>query len=165
MIFKVLTSDTKNEGWKVLTIQEGIENGRTFSNVSINKANKTTQAVQWPTFDTIDVGQTLEGEYKEYEGGKKYLFPPTPKKQAGNSAFKGKQIEEAQERTRGHVAEAQENKNHAISIAAAQRDAVLMVTTFDKSEPFLTDAELRAKIIEWREWFLKEHQNRLNQPF
>lgn len=166
MIYEFLEIADKGEGWKVVTVKEAIENGKTLANVSMNKIDKKTTLQAFANFDTFAVGQTVEADYWESPTGRGYLFAPKPKAVAkGNGAFKAKQIEEVQERTKEHVQVAQENKNHAVLMAAAQRDAVLMVITFEKETPFPTDQDLQSRFTFWREYFIKEAQNRASQPF
>lgn len=95
-----------------------------------------------------------------------YKLKPLPKPAgAPRGGFGGKQAEALMEKKNESIKGFQDDKEKSIALSSAQRDAVLMVTTFETAQPFPTDSELRAKIVEWREWFLKEHQNRSGQPF
>lgn len=169
MAYKITGVQSKSPDWKVVSLIT--PDGKEVGDVSVNRTNKKNEV--FPNFDAIVEGADIEGTLWASATGKQYLFAPKaplqrPKFMGGGTAaqeVKGKQIEKAQETTFTHVKEAQDRKQDAIILSAAQRDAVLMVTTFEVAQPFPTDAELRAKIIEWREWFLKEHKSRADLPF
>ncbi len=86
---------------------------------------------------------------------------PKPAQIKGAGGYRNAQIEKVMDRKEESIKTFQESKQEAITLSAAQRDAVLMVTTFDSNEPFPTDAELQEKIETWMKYFLNLH----NQPF
>ncbi len=137
MIYEVVWVENKNADWKVATLREKIDGGKEVTDVSINRTNKQGQA--FPNFDGIAPGAEVHGEFWRSPANKNYLFPPkpqTPRSGGGGAAFKGKQIEEAQNRTHEHVKEAQESKGQAIKVAAAMRDATLLaICVFAVSTP------------------------------
>ncbi len=67
----------------------------------------------------------------------------------------------AMDKKNENIHAAQDRKHDAIRMAGAQRDAVLMVTTFEKNEKNLSDVELRETIEKWMKYFL----NLQDQPF
>lgn len=118
-------------------------------------------------FSEINVGTELPDDVLIYDQQyNNYKLKPLPKPAgAPRGGFGGKQAEALMEKKNESIKGFQDDKEKSIALSSAQRDAVLMVTTFETAQPFPTDSELRAKIVEWREWFLKEHQNRSGQPF
>jgi hypothetical protein len=103
------------------TAKEGIEGGKTFTDVSINEKDKNG-VVAWPTFSQLAVGDTIEADYWRSPTNKEYLFAPKPKGQSGgrtNSAA----ITKAQETKKENIKEAQENRAQGLKLAAAMRDA------------------------------------------
>ena len=119
----------------------------------------------FPGFEGIMNGGVIEGNLWEKPGtGKFTLYPPkdpaTVKSGASGGGFKAgmqKMVTEKNE----NIKAAQETKHEAIREAGAQRDAVLMVTTF---YPEFNDATiasekerlLKEKYLYWREFFLNQ---------
>lgn len=166
MLFKITSVVSKNDSWKLVS-GTGLD-GVAITDASANRVDKNSKT--WDKFDEIVEGGQIEADLWKNPSGKQYLFAPkikssTEAPRSSGGAYKAKQIEEAQERTHTHVQEAQNNKNEAIVLAAAQRDAVLMVITFDKETPFPTDAELQERFKFWREFFLSEATKRGSLPF
>lgn len=155
MIFEILKCETKGDGWKVATVKEGVEGGRTFEGVSINKTDRQGKTA-FENFDAIDVGLQLEADYwpNPADERKKYLFAPKPKAAARSGAFKTKVIEEAQDRKAEHIKEAQDNRSHGVMIAAAMRDATQIALASFKDQPFPTAEEFSAEFVKWRDWYL-----------
>lgn len=100
------------------------------------------------TFDlTYNLGQEIEGEIVQngnFKNWKAKLEAPQFIKQAGNSAFKNKQIEEAQNRTSNFVAKAQDNKEWGIKTSSTMNKAIDLAIAEGKPEPIT--------ILKWREW-------------
>lgn len=150
--YKTNWMEKKNNDWILASILPQKEDGtwdKEITNVSINRTAKNGQV--FPNFDTIAAGVEIEGEFWQSQAGKNYLFAPKPKleapnfiKQAGNSAFKAKQIEEAQNRTTQNVAKAQDNKDWSIKTSSTMRDAVLLSIAEGKPN--------QENILRWREW-------------
>lgn len=131
----------------------------------------------FPNFANLMNGGKVEGVLTPASDPK---YPPSlkPIQSAPSGAprglggtFKTAQIEKAQDTKRADIANAQETKNDHIRIAAAQRDAVLVVTNFYQhvsEDRVMTEEEreriIKKKIIELRDWFLStEFSNTL--PF
>ena len=152
MRYSINWCEKKNNDWIIASILPQKEDGtwdKEITNVSINRTAKSGQV--FPNFDTIAPGIEIEGEFWQSQAEKNYLFAPKPKldppnfiKQASNSAFKAKQIEEAQARTTQSVAKAQDNKDWSVKVSATMRDAVLLSIAEQGPTP--------DKILAWRKW-------------
>jgi hypothetical protein len=86
---------------------------------------------------------------------KQYLFAPKPKASGGGGARNTAAIAKAQETKAENIKEAQANKNTAVMIAAAMRDASSIALAALKEQPFPTDDEFIAEFLKWRDWYLK----------
>lgn len=162
MLYKILKAEVKNSDWKVLSVQEAIENGEFLEKVSINRLDKKTNLEAWTNWAGMVEGHVFEGNVWTSEKGTTYLFPPKQAKSSPRGGFaRNTGIKEAQETKRNDIESAQVRKHEAIAMAGAQRDAVLMVTTFEALSPFPTDEELKSKIESWMKYFL----NLQSQPF
>lgn len=161
MIYHVLSIELKKPDWKIATLKEGIEGGKTIEKVSINKTDQKGDTA-WATFDDIKEGSTIEGNYWENAKGLAYLFPPKPKTTStgaprGNSGA----IAKAQEKKAEDIATAQTRKHEAIATAGAFRDATLIALASLKDQPFPTDDEFKAEWLKWVKWILVQNE----QPF
>lgn len=151
MKLKIDKVDIKNNDWKVVTYitPEGIKT----EGASVHRVNKKGET--FPNFDGITPGVEIDAETWRSEAGKWYLFPPKLEKPQGGAykasggGFSAKMIEKKQE----NIKQSMELKQENIQMAAAQRDAVLIVTTFYPNSDF-SDAELRSKIEEWHAYFM-----------
>jgi hypothetical protein len=104
------------------------------------------------------VGGKIDGELKEkeYMGKPSYtLDAPMKAKTASGGAFKQKMIEETMDRKEKSISNFQASKEESIKLAGAQRDAVLLVTTFYK-DVGMHDKEIKDKVIEFRDWLLSD---------
>lgn len=112
----------------------------------LDEAGVETQNVS--TFDlTYTLAQEIEGEIVQngnFKNWKPKLEAPSFIKQQSNSAFKAKQIEEAQVRGAGFVAKAQDNKEWGIKTASTMNKAIDLAIAEGKPEPIT--------ILKWREW-------------
>lgn len=108
------------------------------------------------------VGGTLTGELneKEYNGKPSYtLNPPEKPKTGQGGGYRTVQMEATMEKKNKAIAGFQSSKEESIKLAGAQRDAVLLTTTFSKDEPFFTEDEIKKKIVFWRDWLLSDDFN------
>jgi hypothetical protein len=128
MIFKVDWVETKGADWKVATLVEGVEGGRAFENVSINRKRYGSEEIQWPDFDAIAPGTTLNGDCVESKTkpGNWSLYPLRPKPAAVSrpASYAGKGpsgMKAAQERKDEMIKEAQGNKELGIKVSSAMR--------------------------------------------
>lgn len=117
----------------------------------------------WPDFskyaEVIPGGEVEgiiqeKGKYKNLVDGNLTKFGPKP------NEFKAKQIEAVQTRTSEMVKMAQDNKADNIKLAAANRDATLILTTFYPEFTNIVDFNERTDAIkkswiELRDWLLK----------
>jgi hypothetical protein len=166
MIFEILECEDKGEGWKVVTAKEGVEGGRTFNDVSINKVDRAG-IIAWLNFDAIKAGATIEGDYWRSPQNKQYLFAPKPNK-AGGDRSNSAAISEAQETKKQNIEEAQDNKKTAVMIAAAMRDATSIALAALKEQPFPSDDDFIAEFTKWRDWHLgkwRETEKAADIPF
>lgn len=114
----------------------------------------------FPGYANLMPGLKIPGELK-LATDPKYkptLSAPRTPKMVANSGFKQKQIEATMDKKNEAIGRFQATKEESIKMAGAQRDAVLLVTTFYK-EKQLTDAEIKTKVVEFRDWFLSEKFN------
>jgi len=120
----------------------------------------------FPGFNEIQNGGFIEGNLWEKPGtGKFTLYPPKPAttgQTGGNKGGLKAGMQQMATEKREFIKEAQETKQEAIKESQAQRDAVLMVTTFYPelaSDPLLSvekEKLLKEKYLHWREFFLTQ---------
>jgi hypothetical protein len=163
MILQILELDRKSDTWCVAKLMEAVEGGNTFDDVSINKTDRNSGAVQWPQWDSFAVGVSFEGNvWENPTTGKRSVFPPKPKAvSTSGGAAKGGMIAKAQETKREDIKHAQDTKREDISRAAAFRDATLITVEWIKSAPFPMDDEIKSYWRAWVKFFLNEGE----QPF
>lgn len=148
-----LTS-SKGNTYKKCSVTD--ESGRKLENVAVFSF--------FTDFAKIMPGATVEGvlEQKEFKGSVSYslgnmVSTAFTRDKANGGAFKGQSgAVKAAEITSNSVKEHQESKHEAIRLAGAQRDAVLIVTTFMKfDEGFSRSPDLiKEKIKDWMKFFL-----------
>ena len=137
----------------------------------VDEQGKSEDVTIWgdfPNFDNLAPGSEIEGEIKPASDPKykpSLNAPRTPQKAPGG-AYKQKMIEDTMIRKETSIAKFQATKEEGIRMMSAQRDAVLLVTTFYKdrigndrvlNQGFSEDemeSILKKKIVEWRDWFL-----------
>lgn len=128
--------------------------GKKYLSVTLTAGEEQFEKVSlWsddPDYATFQDGATIKGTLTKNEKGY-WNF----KKEGDKPAYKGgAAISKAMETKATNIEIAQDRKHDAIKMAGAQRDAVLMVTTFEADAPFPTEAELKAKIEGWMRYFL-----------
>lgn len=160
-MFKIDWIENKNADWKVISVTK--EDGTKATDVSVNRVGKKGDV--FPNFDGLAPGGTTEGELWVSTAGKKYLFPPKVRGEGMGPrpawvAKKDTQITKAMDRKEESIEKAQDNKHEAIRMAGAQRDAVLIATTFYANQS-LSDEQIEGKVEYWYQYFLK----RTNEPF
>ena len=155
MLYKVKWMEKKNNDWIVAQLVEGASMGSPaeFKDVSINRVNKKGET--FPNFDDIQSGRDVEGEIWTSDSGKNYLFAPKTRKNASGGAFKQKMIEDTMNKKEASIERFQGNKEEAIKLASAQRDAVLVVVQLMSNRNF-NEEEIRDRITDWRNWFLSD---------
>lgn len=164
MLYNVKWMEKKGADWIVASLSEiatppmSAGTVAEYTDVSINRIDKKTGAVAFPTFDEIQAGRDIEGELWKSPAGKYYLFAPRAPKQPSNGAYKQKMIDDTMTRKEGSIEKFQGNKEESIRLASSQRDAVLIVTTILQngadSRFFGDETFLKNEIIKWRNWFL-----------
>lgn len=143
--------EKKSADWIVATLECG---GNVTKDVSINRNDKKTGAVAFPTFDEIQSGRTVEGELWNSPAGKWYLFAPKASKSGGNGAFRQKQIEDTMEKKAVYIGQAQGNKELGIKVSSTMRMAVDLVVA-EGLEGRVEDG-IKNAIQEWRAWLWME---------
>lgn len=160
MTLRIEWTENKSKDWKICTVTK--PDGTTTENVSVNRMNKKGEV--FPNFDGIAPGADIEGELWRSDAGKWYLFAPKPKGEGLGTRpawVKPKaDMTRVMEKKQESIEKNMDVKNEAIKMAGAQRDAVLMVTTFYATQA-LSEEELQAKVEYWYQYFI----NRLSQPF
>lgn len=129
--------------------------GKKYQSVTLSSGSETYEKVSlWsdstPGYTELAINSKLVGEVTKNAKGY-WNFKAEGAKVASRSAGA---ITKAIETKNNNIVAAQDRKNDSIRMAGAQRDAVLMVTTFEANAPFPTDAELKAKIESWMKYFL-----------
>lgn len=108
------------------------------------------------TFDAVMMGQTIEGTIEAGQYGLNFKKDMTTKQTAGSN-FKAQQIEKAVVRKEESIGRFQASKEESIALMAAQRDAVLIVTTmFPQYATGTTESDIKEDIVKWRNWFLSD---------
>lgn len=110
----------------------------------------------------VMAGQELFAkDWKSPKNGKVYLFMDkapiegeTPRKSTYNP--KNEAIKEAQNTKRQDINNSMDRKEEGISLSAAQRDAVLIVTEIYGKTIALDENNVKEEIIKWRNWFLSD---------
>lgn len=98
-------------------------------------------------------GEFFEGEIEKNPKGFWRIKSP-PK---GNPNFRTQQMEKVMSRKEESIGKTMDRKEESIALAAAQRDAVLIVTTLIDSDRFEgTVIDLKDEIVKWRNWFLSD---------
>lgn len=178
MTYKVEWAENKNDGWKVCSIKEIVEGGRTYEDVSINRTDKKGRT--FPNFDGIAPGATISGNIWQSVAGKYTLFAPDPAGSTGGGGTPARStsgpasgggaprgVAAAQERKKEGIREAQENKGRGVMVASAFRDATLIMTSLTMYQE-LTPGEWQIEHEKWRQWYMadwKETEKSLDVPF
>lgn len=125
----------------------------------------------FPNFAGLMNGGQVEGDLVPAKDPKygPTLYPPRPQTTSGGAprssggAFKQKQIEEHTARKEMFIKETIGAKERAIQMAGAERDAVLLVTTFYQpiwmKDPILEhelDKLIKDKVVFFRDWLLSD---------
>lgn len=169
MIFEILWAENKTPDWKVCTVKEAIAGGKEYTDVSINRKDKSG-AVAFSKFDEIAPAFTLEAEYWSNPAGKQYLFAPKPAPKsdaeviARNTApttyvpvkksFGGASA--AMETKKQNIAEAQDNKSHGIKVSQTMRDATLICIALFGNEPDVSVADFKENFSQIKNWYLEQ---------
>lgn len=117
----------------------------------------------FPLFESLKVGDFVDGDLVSKENGQYVnvsLYAPKTPKTASGFTKSPSAVNKAMERKETSIAKFQTNKEESIAKAGAQRDSVLMVTTFYANKGW-EDDELKFKVEEWYKYFL----NLGEQPF
>ena len=163
-----------------------METKETSTGKKLHKANLTDEngnkldsvtlwASEWP--DVMN-GHVVEGTYEEKQNGQylnKTLYAPKTPKTAQGGAYRAKVVEEAQIRKEGSINRTLDRKEESIKMSSAQRDAVLIVTTFYKdrwiNDPIIggasdmeLDTMIKEKVLKYRDWFIS-HEFEEHTPF
>ncbi len=127
------------------------ESGKEYTDVAVFSS--------FGEFANVTPGNTVEGILKTsmYNGKESHSLET---QKTFTSFQKKPDMKEIVEMKNGNIKDNMEIKNEAIKTSAAQRDAVLVVTTLAQYQQ-LNEADMWSKIIEWRGKFL----NLSSQPF
>lgn len=168
MIYKIEWIETKGEGWKVATLHEGIEGGQTHQNVSINKMDKNSGAVAFPTFDAFAPGGTVEGNIWTSQAGKSYLFAPKPSTAAPSASGRpsGGAMTKVMEKKQENISENMDRKEMGIKVSGAMRDATLITTALlEGGHMPADDEEIKGVWRKYRDFFMSEYDGAKDLPF
>lgn len=150
MRYKITSVQDKSKDWKVVGAID--VSGTEIAEASVNRTNKKGET--FPNFDGIVVNAEIEADLWQSPAGKSYLFAPKEQKAYGGAprASSGG-IKAAQDRKETSINKFADRKEESIAKAGAQRDAVLMVTTFYANREH-DDDELKSWIEQWYKYFL-----------
>lgn len=173
MTYTVEWAENKNDGWKVVSLKEIVDNGRTYEDVSINKVDKKGR--EFPNFAAIAPGAQVHGNMWQAPTGKYTLFAPDPKPAAAarptttGSGPRG--MGAAQERKAVNIKEAQDYKGRGIQVASAMRDSTLITEAIIRSqsqaEPWGFE-DFKSLFEKVKRWYLEEWRSTeksLDVPF
>ena len=113
-------TEKKDENWIVASLTR--ESGDKLTEVSINRTSKKGEA--FPNFDSLQAGQTIEGQLWQSQAGKWYLFPPSVAKQGQGGAYKAQVIEKAMDKKNEAIGRFQDSKEYSIKVSSTFRAAV-----------------------------------------
>lgn len=153
MLYNITAVEKKSADWYIVSGRGA--DGTMLQDASVNRVNKKGET--FPDFDTIAVGNAVEGEPWTSDSGKQYLFAPRAKKATTGGRRGGADpvaIARAQEHKGEMIKVAQDNKDYAIRLSGSMNHAVSIVTTLYK-DTVLTPDEVKNKVINWRDWFLE----------
>lgn len=166
MTYEVLWVESKNDGWRIASLKEIIEGGKTFDDVSINKVDKKGR--EFPRFDEITPGSMVAGNMWQSPTNKKWtLYAPdeprpaatapaaaagtyTPPARAGGG---NRGVAAAQERKSAGIEKAQDRKETGIMISAAFRDATIILTALPEFRDMSAE-EWRGAHKRIRDWYI-----------
>lgn len=114
----------------------------------------------FPNFDTLAVGQTIEGDLK-VSGEFTNFEPPKGVQIKTAGGYKSVQIEKAQDHKAELIDKFQDKKQESIQLAGAMRDATLITLASLKDQPFPDDEDFKREYEAWVKYLL----NLGNQPF
>lgn len=131
------------------------KDGKKYKSVTLNGGSETYEKVSlWsddPNYASYVEGGRISGDvYKNAKGYWNFKGLEQKKTYTTRTNAVTKAVKEKNE----NIVAAQDRKHDAIKMAGAQRDAVLMVTTFNAKDPFPTEAELKSAIEAWMRYFL-----------
>lgn len=136
--------------------------GNVIENVSI--------FADYPNYP-LSVGSQTEGELKNkpYNGKDSFSLSPVRTNTLGRKSNNAA-ITKAMETKNTNIKEAQTRKEESIKLAAIQRDAVLLTTTFypEANEVYEHDMPgkeqyIKGRILEWKKWLEQNYGD--GQPF
>ena len=140
------------------------KDGKPYKQFVMEDGNKLSVFNFDTRYNEIDVGTDLPESVLIFDPAySNYKLRPLPKGAQVKTAtgYKTAQVEKMMDKKEASIEKFVDRKEGSMHLLAAQRDAVLMVTTLYKSEPFMSDEELRAKIKEWMRYFVGVQE----QPF
>jgi len=122
-------------------------------------------------------GQEVNGEIIAAKDPKYNATLKVVKDNTKTASFASKtaSVEKAMQRKEVSIEAAQGRKNDAIILAAAQRDAVMIVNTIYEKEQLVpiqsayspedTETVIKNSIKKWRDWFISLNDNTSQPPF
>ncbi len=116
----------------------------------------------FPGYATLQVGSEIEANLTPAKDPKykPSLSPVSTQTTYGgaNRGYRGGSGMKSEE-----IKQAQERKSESISYFNSVNSAISLVSKFDMES--MGEAELRVKLVAWRDWFLEEYEKWNNQPF
>lgn len=109
-----------------------------------------TKGEEFPGFDEIMPGHTVEGNLWSKPGSNFKTLYPVKEKKTGNGNFRAQLMEKAQDRKETSIAKAQDNKEWGIKTSSTMRMAVDLAIAEIQREP--NTGYLHERIKYWREW-------------
>jgi len=149
MKVKIEWAESKNEGWKVCTVND---NGQTITDVSVNRVNKKGET--FPNFDDIKPGFEVECELWKSPAGKTYMFAPRPQsapKTGGGAGIKVAMAEKAKA-----IEHSIDRKDNSILLSSTFRDATILTSAQMKGGENWSNEEVMEKWKMWRSWLMEQ---------
>lgn len=148
--------------YTIKNVKEKTWNGKNFKEADLIAENGSLfQVSAWNgEFDSVD---HIETDLVQNDKGY-WVLPKKPRGGAYN-ANKDAVIAKVMEKKEKSIERFQDSKEASIKLSSAQRDAVLMVTTFFQNIPNTADVLLKKEIIKWRNWFLLSEDFNEIPPF
>lgn len=121
---------------------------------------------QFPGFSDLAPGGKVQGNiWANPTNGKKTLYPPKPQTSGGYGAASrgGGGVKAAQERKAEMIEKAQDRKEDSIAYFNAINSSIALLPNIYELQG-APPSTIRAYLTDWRDWFLKEHQNYKEKP-
>lgn len=120
----------------------------------------------FPDYANIGPGSVVLGTLEKNGQYENIRYASEKPRGGASGGFKQAQIKEVMAQKEESIGKFQDKKEESIRLMAAQRDAVLIVTTMMSQYPEgTTESDVKTDIIKWRNWFLNDEDFNNPPPF